>query len=218
MRLNLTPDELLTTTRSVRKRLDLERPVEREVLEECLRIAQQAPTGSNRQNWSFVVVTDPEQKRVLADCYRRGWLAYQRQQDANPQPGAFQQADRAETQSRVRSSSTYLADHMGEVPVLVLPCISPRLPAGGSVEQAAALFGSIVPATWSFMLAARERGLGTVYTTLHLPHEREAAEALGIPYEQVMQTALIPVAYTKGTAFQPAKREPLAAMVHWNGW
>ncbi|HET7034235.1 MAG TPA: nitroreductase family protein [Thermomicrobiaceae bacterium] len=218
MKLNLTPDELLTTTRSVRKRLDLGKPVEREVIEECLRIAQQAPTGSNRQNWSFVVVTDPAKKQGLADCYRRGWLAYTRQQDANPQTGEFQQADHATTQARVRSSSSYLAEHMGDVPVLVVPCISPRLPPDASTVAQAAVFGSIVPATWSFMLAARERGLGTVYTTLHLPHEREAAEILGIPYDQVMQTALIPVAYTKGTDFQPAPRAPLATMVHWNEW
>ena len=211
MRLNLTPDELLTTTRSVRKRLDLARPVERAVIEECLRIAQQAPTGSNRQNWSFVVVTDPAKKQGLADCYRRGWLAYTGGQNANPQPGGAQQA-------RVRSSSSYLAEHMGEVPVLVVPCISPRLPPDASVAAQAATFGSIVPATWSFMLAARERGLGTVYTTLHLPHEREAAELLGIPYDEVMQTALIPVAYTKGTGFQPAEREPLATIVHWGAW
>jgi nitroreductase len=118
----------------------------------------------------------------------------------------------------VRDSSTYLADHMQDVPVLVVPCISPRTDRGAGIESQASVFGSIVPAVWSFMLAARERGLGTVYTTLHLPHEREAAELLGIPYDEIMQVALIPVAYTVGTDFQPAKREPLETMVHWNQW
>jgi nitroreductase len=216
MKLNLTPDELLTTTRSVRRRLDLQRPVERAVIEECLAIAQQAPTGSNSQRWGFVVVTDPEQRRQLGALYRQGWQRYMRAGGGGA--GAdYRQPGRAETQARVRSSSTYLAEHMGDVPVLVLACVSPRTD-GASIVSQAATFGSIVPATWSFMLAARERGLGTVYTTLHLFHEREAAELLGIPYEEVMQTALIPVAYTQGTDFQPARREPLATMVHWNRW
>ncbi|HET9016351.1 MAG TPA: nitroreductase family protein [Thermomicrobiaceae bacterium] len=217
MRLNLTPDELLTTTRSVRKRLDLRRPVERAVIEECLRMAQQAPTGSNSQHWSFVVVTDPEKRRGLAELYRQGWTAYMRSRDANPGAEAYAQPDRDETQARVRSSSTYLAEHMQDVPVLVIPCVSPRTDGASAVAQAAT-WGSIVQAAWSFMLAARERGLGTVYTTLHLPHEREAADLLGVPYEQVMQVAMIPVAYTLGTSFQPAKREPLASMVHWERW
>ena len=217
MRLNLTPDQLLSTTRSVRKRLDLSRPVEREVIEECLRIAQQAPTGSNAQRWGFVIVTEPEKRRVLAELYRRGWEAYTRNRAVDAGDGGYAQVDRAETQARVRSSSTYLADHMQDVPVLAVPCISPRTD-GASAPAQAAIFGSIVPAAWSFMLAARERGLGTVYTTLHLPHERAAAELLGIPYDEVMQAALIPVAYTLGTDFQPARREPLDTMAHWNTW
>ena len=217
MRLNLSADELLSTTRSVRKRLDLTRPVEREMIEECLRLAQQAPTGSNSQHWSFVIVTDPEKRRVLARLYRQGWEAYTGARPVNPGAEEYRQEDRAETQARVRSSSTYLADHMQDVPVLVIPCVSPRTDGASAVAQAAT-WGSIVPAAWSFMLAARERGLGTVYTTLHLPHEREAAELLGIPYDRVMQTALIPVAYTLGTEFQPAKREPLETLVHWERW
>lgn len=217
MTLNLTPDELLTTTRSVRRRLDLSRPVERSVIEECLLIAQQAPTGSNAQHWGFVVVTELEKRRVLADLYRRGWEAYTRSRTVDSGANEYRQADRAETQTRVRSSSAYLADHMQDVPVLVIPCVSPRTDRVPVAAQAA-IWGSIVQAAWSFMLAARERGLGTVYTTLHLPHEREAAELLGIPYDRVMQAALIPLAYTLGTTFQPAKREPLDTMLHWNSW
>ncbi len=189
--LMLSPDELLTTTRAVRKRLDLARPVEREVLEQCLRIAQQAPTGSNSQTWQFVVVTDAQKRVALAEIYRRSWDIYAGAGDART-------VGRATAQSRVADSAQYLADHLHEVPVHVIPCIRGRtdgLPAGDQ----AGVWGSILPAAWSFMLAARARGLGTVWTTLHLRYEQEAADVLGIPYAKIMQTALIPVAYTQGT-------------------
>ncbi len=214
MLLDLTPDELLATTRSVRKRLDLTRPVEREVLEECLYLAQQAPTGSNRQHWHFVVVTEPATRAALADCYRRGWTSYRAAQDASPPSG---HPARVARMRRVLASAQYLADHLHEVPVHVVPCVMGRT-EGEPVVVQAARWGSVLPAVWSFMLAARARGLGTAWTTLHLPHEREAAELLGIPYDQVMQTALIPVAYTIGTDFKPARREPLETIVHWEGW
>jgi nitroreductase len=211
--MSLTADEVLTTTRSVRKRLDFTRPVEREVLEECLRIAQQAPTGSNRQGWHFVIVTDAEKRRALSDLYRRGWERY-RQMAGGP---AYTDAARAATQERVRDSADYLVEHFHEVPVHVIPCIMGRTDGQpGNVQSA--VFGSILPAAWSFMLAARARGLGTCWTTFHLLHEREAADILGIPYDRVMQTALIPVAYTRGTDFKPAPRDPLASVVHWETW
>ena len=216
MTLPLTPDELLTTTRAVRKRLDLTRPVERSVIEACLAIAQQAPTGANRQDWHVVVVTDPGRRAALADCSRRGW---QRYDDAGGGAGNLRTGDpvRDAVQARVGNSSASLARHMAEVPVLVVPCIAGRTD-GLPVAAQAGTWGSILPAVWSFMLAARVRGLGTVWTTLHLAHEREAAAALGIPYDEVMQAALIPVASTRGTAFTPAHRAPLAAAVHWDGW
>ncbi len=210
--LNLTPDELLTTTRAVRKRLDLTRPVEREVIEACLRIAQQAPTGSNRQDWHFVVVTDAAKRAGLADLYRRRYYAYR-----TAAPTTYDDPNRQVAQNRVRSSADYLAEHLHEVPVHVIPCLARRTD-GLPVTGQAGAWGSVAPATWSFMLAARARGLGTAWTTLHLPHEREAAELLGIPYDRVMQTALIPVAYTLGTDFKPARREPLETIVHWEGW
>lgn len=212
--LSLTADEVLTTTRSVRKRLDFTRPVEREMLEECLRIAQQAPTGSNRQGWQFVVVTDAEKRRALADLYRKGWARYRSGGGAGV---TYDDPARAATQTRVSDSAQYLADHFHEAPVFVIPCIMGRtdgLPANAQ----SGVFGSILPAAWSFMLAARARGLGTCWTTIHLMHEREAADVLGIPYDRVMQTALIPVAYTKGTDFKPAPRDPLASVVHWENW
>ncbi len=214
--LNLTPDELLSTTRAVRKRLDLERPVEREVLEECLALAHQAPTGSNRQDWHFVMVTDPAKRAALGDCYRRGWQAYR---NSGGGAGNRQTGDPARdaTLARIGDSSAYLAEHMGDVPVLVVPCIVGRTDGLAGAAQAGK-WGSILPAVWSFMLAARSRGLGTVWTTLHLPYEREAAEILGIPYDEIMQTALIPVAYTLGTDFRPGQREPLTQTVHWDRW
>jgi nitroreductase len=207
--IELTPDELLTTTRAVRKRLDLTRHVEREVLEECLRLAQQAPTGSYRQDWHFVVVTDPALRAGLAELWRRGGEKYlQRLGDPADVPGTI---------GRVLGSVFHLVDHLHEVPVHVIPCIEGRTDGKGAFAQASR-WGSIMPAAWSFMLAARSRGLGTVWTSFHLAHEQEAAELLGIPYDEVMQAALIPVAYTIGTDFKPARRAPLEAMVHWDRW
>jgi nitroreductase len=211
----LTPDELLSTTRSVRLRLDLERPVAPSLIEECLDLAQQAPTGSNRQGWSFVVVTDADTRQSLAKLYKQGWDAYMEfigRRAAAESPDGLSPDVR-----RIYRSSTYLAEHMGDVPVLVVPCIAGR-PESLPIEGQAALWGSILPAVWSFMLAARARGLGTCWTTLHLPHEREAAELLGIPYDEVMQAALIPVAHTIGEDFRPGPRNPLDTIVHWDRW
>ena len=209
--LPLTADEVLMTTRSVRKRLDLSRPVEREVLEECLAIAQQAPTGSNRQGWGFVVVTDPAKRAALADVYRKSWVPYSQSRPVVPEGVA------PETIARVRDSAGYLADHLHEVPVHVIPVMRSRTD-GASIVGQAGVWGSILPAAWSFMLAARARGLGTVWTTMHLRYEEEAAQILGIPYHEVMQAALIPVAYTHGTDFKPAPRTPLETIVHWEQW
>jgi len=208
--LSLGVDEVLQTTRTVRKRLDLTRPVEREVLEECLAIAQQAPTGSNSQTWGFIVVTDAEKRKALADLYRQGWEPYNRARSRAPEHGD------TSAQDRVRDSATYLAEHMHEVPVLVVPVIKGRTDGTPAARQAG-VWGSILPAAWSFMLAARARGLGTAWTTLHLPHEEEAA-VLGIPYGEIMQAALIPTAYTIGTDFKPGPRAPLETFVHWEKW
>jgi nitroreductase len=206
MLLELTPDELLSTTRAVRKRLDLTRPVEREVLEECLLLAQQAPTASYSQNWHFVVVTDPEPRAALAELWRAVAGPYLERR-ASPRPEFV----------RIGDAVRHLAEHLHEVPVHVIPCVEGRAEYKPNA-WAASLYGSIIPAAWSFMLAARSRGLGSVWTTFHLMHEREAAELLGIPYDQVMQVALIPVAYTVGTEFKPGRRKPLDTMVHWDRW
>lgn len=214
--LDLTLDQLLTTTRSVRKRLDFSRPVEPEVIRECLEIALQAPSGSNRQTWHFVVVTDADKRMAIADLYRKGFYAYRNSGVSNPAQYAHN-PERVRIQERIVNSADYLAEHMHEVPVHLIPCIAGRLDGLPSIMQAG-VWGSILPATWSFMLAARARGLGSAWTTLHLPYEKEAAEVLGIPYDEITQAALIPVAYTLGTDFKPAAREPLDTVVHWNGW
>ena len=211
--LPLTPDELLTTTRSVRKRLDLTREVPLELVRECIEIALQAPSGSNRQGWHWVVVTDPDLRAAVGDVYRRAVDAYVA---APGYAGRLFQDDpeRAGVQRRIGDSVEYLGQHMGDAPVLVLPCLTaPRL-SGGSQ---AGLWGSLLPAAWSYMLAARARGLGTAWTTLHLAHEREVADLLGIPAD-VRQGALIPTAYYTGDTFRPAWRQPLDEVWHLDGW
>jgi len=211
--LDLDPDQLLTTTRSVRKRLDFERPVERAVIEECLDVALQAPTGSNRQGWHWVFVTDPDKKQFIADRYNDTFRMYVQQ------PGAeYKEGDsRGERADLVRDSATYLADHLHEVPVMMIPCHWGRIDGADATTQAG-YWGSILPAVWSFMLALRARGLGSAWTTLHLPKEREVADLLGIPYDRVMQAGLFPIAYTKGTDFKPAPREPASTVSHWEQW
>ena len=215
-KLALDTDQLLTTTRAVRRRLDFDRPVERSVIEECLAIALQAPTGGNQQRWHFVVVTDAAKRRAIADLYRRSWAIYLTMPTAAPNLH-FDDPTREAVQRRVGDSAQYLADHLERVPVFLIPCFMGRVDGQPSNIQAGA-WGSILPAVWSFMLAARARGLGTAWTTLHLRHEREAARVLGIPYEEVTQAALVPVAYTKGEDFKPAHREPVAKILHWDAW
>ncbi len=208
-----TVDHLLTTTRSVRKRLDFKRAVERPVLERCLEIAMQAPTGSNMQGWQWVVVTEGAKKQALAELYRQAFETYRAMN-----PGGDLPAEDMRTRQRPRvvESATYLADHLHEVPVHVIPCIEGRLENAPVVFQAA-VYGSIVPAVWSLMLALRARGIGSAYTTLHLFHEQEAAKLLGIP-DRMTQVALLPVAYFTGTDFKPAKRLPARQLVHWESW
>jgi nitroreductase len=210
MQLDLTPDELLSTTRAVRKRLDLTRPVEREVLEECLQLAQQAPTGGYSQNWHFVFVTDSGKRAAIAEFWRSVAYPYLAR-------GGWEEGPPDGQLARIGAAVVHLAEHLQDVPVHVIPCVEGRV-EGKHNAVAAARYGSIIPATWSFMLAARSRGLGTVWTTFHLVHEQEVAEILGIPYDEVMQVALIPVAYSIGTEFKPGRRKPLDSIAHWDGW
>lgn len=218
MTLNLTPQELLSTTRSVRKRLDFDRPVDLSLIKECLELAIQAPSASNAQGWHFVVVTDAEKKAQLAAIYRKAWDIYSR-----PFRNRIVSDEKASgeltTGERVATSAAFLAENLHRVPVMLIPCMSGRTDdANTNTVRQASLYGSILPAAWSFMLAARARGLGSSFTTLHLMYEREAAAVLGIPYERVTQTALIPVAYAKGEKFKPAERKPLETVLHLEGW
>lgn len=207
-------DRLLTTTRAVRKRLDLTRAVPESVLRECLDIALQAPSGSNAQNWSWIVVTDADKRKKLAAMYKQVAAPYLTS-------GIYQSAEAAgktdaaygKQMVRVADSAQHLMNVLADVPVHVIPCL--HVPAG--VTPGFTAGSSIYPAVWSFQLALRSRGLGSCLTTLHLGMEKEAATLLGLP-ETVRQCALLPVAYTRGDDFQPAKRKPLDSVVRWNSW
>jgi len=211
--LPLSAEELLTTTRSVRKRLDLERPVDPALVREALTVALQAPSGSNRQNWHFVVVTDAAKRAVIGDYYRRAVDAYLESAGSAAKMHA-DDPDRASVQHRIGDSVAHLGRVMGQVPVHVLPCL--KVTALSSESQAG-VWGSLHPAAWSYMLAARLRGLGTAWTTLHLEYEREIADLLGLPAD-IRQGALIPTAHTLGTEFKPAPRQPLEEVLHLDGW
>jgi|TARA_R110002110_G_scaffold58663_2_gene166712 nitroreductase len=217
MKLNLSVDEVLSTTRAVRKRLDFDKPVDPAVLEECLKLAVQSPTGSNMQAWQWLVVTDADKRKALGDIYRKGWEIYSTMEGNVATAYKGDDADREAQQDRVLDSATYLAENFEKAPAMLIPCLPGRLD-GLPAMAGASMFGSILPGVWSFMLAARERGLGTSWTTIHLMHEQEAADVLGIPFDEVTQCALITVGYTKGTDFQPAKRPPMETVTHWNSW
>ncbi len=220
--LPLGPDELLSTTRAVRRRLDFERPVPMPLVEECLGLALQAPSGSNAQGWHFVLVTDPGKRRAIGDFYRQAFAFYRTQPYAAHALAEHAKGSAEEkVMSAVVGSAEYLAENLHRAPMLMIPCVVGRI-EGAPPEianlMAASLYGSILPAVWSFMLAARARGLGTSWTTLHLLHEKPIAELLGIPYDTVMQTALTPVAFTVGTEFKPARRKALDQVLHVDGW
>jgi nitroreductase len=216
--LNLTADEVLTTTRAVRKRLDFDRPLEMSVIRECLEIATQGPSGSNAQGWHFVVVTDAEKRAAIARLYQKSFADYL----VGPSEPTKRHTDdpgMANTQQRVLSSAKYLSDNLARVPAFLIPCGRGRFDSEVTANAIqASFFGSILPSVWSFMLAARERGLGTCWTTLHLRFEKEVAQILSIPYESITQAALIPIAYTKGTDFKPAPRKPLDDIAHFDTW
>jgi nitroreductase len=209
--LKLDPDQLLSTTRAVRKRLDFSRPVPDQLIRECVAMALQAPSGSNLVTMRFVVVRDEQKRQAIGDIYRQVYARYR----ASPgYPGnATGDTARDRAQRRVASSADYLGEHMGDAPVLVLGCNEGR-------DRASALagMGNILPATWSFMLAARARGLGTAWTTMHRAREEDVAAVLGIPYDRVAQAVLTPLAYTQGTDFKPAGRPDPDSVIHRDGW
>ena len=219
--LSLTNDELLSTTRAVRKRLDFERDVPMSAIKECMDLAVQAPSGSNAQGWQFVFVTDQAKRQKIGEYYREAFSHYRHMPFAiHKLHSDSADASLANSQERSASSADYLADNMGKAPVLMIPCIAGRIDNadGANASAQAGTMGSIIPAAWSFMLAARARGIGTAWTTLHLAQEQAVAELLGIPYESFTQVALIPIAYTKGTDFKPAYRPPVESVMHINQW
>ena len=213
----LSADDVLRTTRAIRKRLDFDRPVPREVIRECLEIAVQAPTGSNRQNWHFVVVTDEAQRNAMGDLYRRAVSAAQADAKALTRIDPVDSATYDAQTARVNSSAHWFFDHIQRAPGMLIPCISGR-PTNPGLMATASHFGSVIQAAWSFMLAARARDIGTVWTTVHLALEEEAAAILDIPYNDVMQMALIPFGYVVGNPFRKATREPLELVTHWDRW
>lgn len=215
--LDLTPDEVLTTTRSVRRRLDLDRPVSMELLDECLEIALQAPTGSLRQDWHFVVSNDAEQCRAVGEVYRRVWLGLVSDDYLERQAAAEVDESARDDWLNMMGSARHLAENFPLVPAILVPCIDGRLDGAPAIQQALK-WGSVIQATWSFMLAGRVRGLGTCWTTVHLAAEEEVADILGIPHGEVQQVALIPVAHTIGTDFRRGRRKSSDAFIHRNGW
>ena len=220
--LDLSPDALLTTTRAVRKRLDFDRPVDPQLIRECLEVAIQAPSGSNSQGWHFVVVNDAAKRQRIGDLYKQGFAIYRdMNQSAHALAADQANADDARQMERVVDSAEYLAENLHRAPVLLIPCVTGRSDAlqgkGASIAHASQ-YGSVLPAFWSFMLAARARGLGTAWTTIHLMYEEEIAELLGIPYAEVTQAGLSPVAPSVGTEFKQARRHTLEGVMHVDSW
>jgi len=216
MTLALAPDELLTTTRTVRKRLDFDRPVPCQLVEECIEIALQAPTGGLKQNWHWIVIGDPAVKAAVAgiyqDCYHSDDGARRHTKDHDIT------GPRADQLAKVLDSATYLADNMARAPWLIIAAGTGRVLESPTVPEQSRFWGSVLPAMWSFMLAARARGLGCAWTTTHLRREEEVARLLGIPYPEVTQCGLFPVAYSVGTDFKKASRIPASQVTHWDRW
>ncbi len=220
--LDLSPDALLTTTRAVRKRLDFDRPVDPQLIRECLEVALQGPSGSNSQGWHFVVVTDEAKRQRIGELYSQGFDIYRNmQQSAHALAEAQSNTEDAQQMERVVDSAEYLAANLHRAPVHVIPCVTGRtdaLQGKGAGLAHASQYGSVLPAFWSFMLAARARGLGTAWTTIHLMYEEEIADLLGIPFAEVTQCALTPVAHTIGTEFKAARRHDLDSVMHVDTW
>jgi nitroreductase len=216
--LPLDADQLLTTTRAVRKRLDFSRPVDDQVIRECVEIAMQSPSGSNNMTMQFVIIRDEEKRRAIGDIYRQCYDIYRSLDGVYI--GSIEKGGDRENQQQQRSaaSADFLADHMGDAPALVLACNKGSRVEGAPAMMTASMMGNVLPAMWSFMLAARARGLGTAWTTIHLMMEQQVADVLGIPFESVQQACLSPLAYTVGTNFSAASRPPADSIIHWDAW
>ena len=216
--LPLNPDELLTTTRAVRKRLDFDKPVSDDVIRECVAAAMQSPSGSNMMTMSFVIVKDAAKRKAVGDVYKACYDMYKSMDGVYI--GSIDKGDDAANaqQKRSATSADYLGEHMGDAPALVIACTEGARLDGAPAMMSASMLGNILPGMWSFMLAARARGMGTAWTTVHLMMEQQVADILGIPFETVQQVCLSPLAYTKGTDFKAAARPAPDSIIHWNGW
>ncbi len=194
-------DWALSTTRSVRRRIDWDRPVEPDVIETCIDVATQAPTGRDAEAWRFLVLTEPEPKLAVAECYRRATAMFRERapEGSGPKPAVLEQAER-----------------LHQMPALILVCSEGRADASNTALQVA-FYGSVLPAAWSLMVALRAREIGATWTTLLLLHEEEIARALGIP-DGVTQTVLLPVGYMKDARLRPTARRPAAEVTYWNTW
>ncbi len=216
--LPLDPDALLTTTRAVRKRLDLTRPVPDDLIRECVDVAMQAPSGSNMPTMRFVVIRDPEIKAAVGEIYRQCYSIYKSMDGVYIGSIDKGDSDANAQQQRSASSADYLGEQMGNAPVLVIGCTESGRADNVPAMMASSMLGNILPAMWSFMLAARARGLGTAWTTVHLMMEQQVADIVGIPFESVQQVCLTPVAFTQGTDFKPAARPPADSVIRWDRW
>jgi nitroreductase len=216
--LPLDADQLLTTTRAVRKRLDFSRTVEDSVIRECVEVAMQSPSGSNNMTMQFVVVRDEVKRKAIGEVYRQCYEIYRSLDGIYI--GSIDKGDVAENaqQSRSASSADFLGERMGDAPALILACNAGSRVEGAPAMMAASMMGNVLPAMWSFMLAARARGLGTAWTTVHLMMEQQVADIVGIPFDTVQQACLSPLAYTVGTDFKPAVRPAADSIIHWDTW
>lgn len=216
--LPLDPDQLLSTTRAVRKRLDFERPVPDDLVRECVELAMQSPSGSNNMTMQFVVVRDEAKRKAIGEIYRQCYAIYQSMDGVYIR--SIDKGDDAANAQQQRSadSADFLGEHMGDAPVLVIGCTQGARADGMPGMMVSSVMGNVLPAMWSFMLAARARGLGTSWTTVHLMMEQQVADVLGIPFDSVQQVCLSPLAFTKGTDFKPAKRPPADSIIHWDAW
>ncbi len=208
---DLTFDEILTTTRAVRKRLDISRKVPRALLEECLELAFQAPNGSNKNLWRWIIVDDPDMVAKLGAEYRLAMGILQ----SGQQTSMFSDTSDSREEAKLLESAYALADKIEQMPALLIP-LMPGRAEGKSVVEQAAMWGSIVQAVWSFMLALRSRGLGSCWATVTSRREKEIAALLGIPYEDYTQVGMFPIAYTIGTDFRKAWRKPVAEVLRYN--
>ena len=216
--LPLDPDQLLSTTRAVRKRLDFSRPVPDELIRECVSIAMQSPSGSNNMTMQFVIVKDPAKRKAIGDVYKQCYSIYQSMDGVYIRSIDKGEANANAQQQRSADSADFLGEHMGDAPALVIACNMGVRADGTPGMMTSSLMGNVLPAMWSFMLAARARGLGTAWTTVHLMMEQQVADILGIPFESVQQVCLSPLAFTKGTDFKAAARPSADSIIHWDQW